>query len=289
MTDKILITGAAGKTGTAVCRALRRTGVEVRVWVRSESQVESLRATGAHEVLAGDFTDMRLAEQACRGRSGVYHIPPNMNPDEVEIADGLIQAACNAGVRRFVYHSVLHPQVEAMPHHWLKMRVEQRLFTSGLAFTILQPAAYMQNLQGYVSTAVNEGKYALPYSIDARISQVDLEDVAQAAAIVLSNESHEYATYELCGGEALSAREIAARLSARLGRDVQAVALDRAVWESTMRAANLPEYAIQTLLKMFIYYETYGFRGSSRVLQWLLGRPPTTFDQFLERTLAFSR
>ena len=57
-----------------------------------------------------------------------------------------IRAAQSAGVERFVYHSVLHPQVEIMAHHWQKMRVEEQLFESGLSFTILQPAAYMQNV-----------------------------------------------------------------------------------------------------------------------------------------------
>lgn len=289
MTTKILVTGAAGKTGMAVCRALIRAGADVRAWVRRESQVQSLRELGVQEVLVGDFLNPPLAEEAYHNRSGIYHIAPNMSPAEVEIADGLICAARNAGIQRFVYHSVLHPQVEAMPHHWLKMRVEERLFASGLAFTILQPVAYMQNLQGYLPAIVNEGVYQLPYSIDARLSQVDLEDVAQAAAIVLTTGGHEYAIYELCGAEALSACEIAVRLSARLGREVKAVTLDRTTWENTMRTANLPEYAIQTLLKMFVYYEKYDFRGNPRVLEWLIGRPSTRFDQFLDRILPVNR
>ena len=58
----------------------------------------------------------------------------------------LAEAARRAGIRHLVYHSVLHPQVEAMPHHWQKMRVEEQLFAAGLPYTILQPAAYMQNV-----------------------------------------------------------------------------------------------------------------------------------------------
>ncbi|MEN4011991.1 MAG: NmrA family NAD(P)-binding protein [Bellilinea sp.] len=288
MTNKILITGAAGKTGESICRAVSGCGIGVRAWVKRESQMESARQAGAVEVLVGDLQDRHLAETACRGATAIYHIPPNMHPAELEIATGLIQAAQNAGMRRFVYHSVLHPQVEAMPHHWLKMRVEEGLFTSGLAFTILQPAAYMQNLQGYLPTIVNEGKYALPYSVDAPISQVDLEDVALVAVKVLTHDGHDYATYELCGSDILSARQIAGLVSARLNREVQAIALDRVEWERSMRAADMPDYAIRTLVKMFLYYENHGFYGNSLVLEWLLGRPPTRFDQFLDRILPAS-
>ena len=91
---------------------------------------------------------------------------------------------------RAVIRSVFHPQVEAMPHHWRKMRVEEKLLASGLPFTILQPAAYMQNILAYWDDIAHRGRYALPYAPDSRLSSVDLEDVAQAAALVLTESGH---------------------------------------------------------------------------------------------------
>ena len=64
--------------------------------------------------------------------TSVYHVCPNVSPDEIAIGRVSIAAARSAGVEHFVYHSVLHPQTEAMPHHWLKLRVEEALITSGL-------------------------------------------------------------------------------------------------------------------------------------------------------------
>ncbi|MCX7977077.1 MAG: NmrA family NAD(P)-binding protein [Bellilinea sp.] len=287
--ETILISGAGGKTGLAVCEVLANKGVKIRAWVRREAYTIPLRQLGIDDFIVGDLLDYSLAERALQGISMVYHIPPNMNPEELRIADNLIRAAQHHDVQRFVYHSVLHPQVEEMPHHWQKMRVEERLFTSGLAFTILQPAVYMQNLLGYWQNIQQEGKYTVPYSVDAALSQVDLGDVAEVAVRVLLEENHAYAIYELCGPEALTAREISQRISKKIGKIVEAVEIDREEWQHRMLAAGMPAYAVNTLLKMFIYYEKYGMRGNPNVLRMVLGRSPTTFDQFISKEIERTR
>jgi NAD(P)H dehydrogenase (quinone) len=93
-----------------------------------------------------------------------------MSPDEVVIGTLVIGEAKRAGVEHFVYHSVLHPQTERMTHHWQKLRVEEMLFESGLPFTILQPAPYMQNLLAVWKSIVEEGELRVPYSIHAKFS-----------------------------------------------------------------------------------------------------------------------
>ena len=197
----ILITGAGGKTGQAVLRALSRQGEKTRALLRDGSRREAVRAAGsagAGEVATGGFTDLADLCAAMQGACSVYHICPNMHADEIDIGRLVLQAARMSGVERIVYHSVLHPQVEAMPHHWKKMRVEELIFQSGLEFTILQPCAYMQNILGYWNAIRRDGVYALPYAATAEISVVDLEDLAQAAALVLTEPGHAGATYELC-------------------------------------------------------------------------------------------
>jgi uncharacterized protein YbjT (DUF2867 family) len=216
-------------------------------------------------------------------RRRVYHICPNVSPDEVAIGQVSIAAARSTGVEHFVYHSVLHPQTEAMPHHWLKLRVEEALFTSGLSFTILQPTTYMQNVLAHWDRIVEEGIYRVPYTIETRLSMVDLEDVAEVAASALSEPGHVGATYELVGAPAMSQTEVAALLSQQLGRMVGAEILPIETWERRARSSGLGDYQVETLIKMFRYYEEYGFGGNPRVLSWLLGRPPTTFAAFVER------
>jgi uncharacterized protein YbjT (DUF2867 family) len=205
-----------------------------------------------------------------------------MNPDETAIGRTAITAARNSGVQHFVYHSVLHPQTEAMPHHWHKLRVEEMLFESGLDFTILQPAAYMQNILAGWTAIVGQGVYRVPYPVETRLGMVDLEDVAAVAATVLTEPGHTGATYELAGAEALTQVEVATILSQVLDRPVQAEQIPIAAWIQQAQEAGLGTYQIETLVKMFRYYEQHDFWGNPRVLGWLLNRPPRQFTAFFE-------
>ena len=279
----ILVTGAGGKTGRAIIRALIAKRVPVRALVHRPEQVTSIQSQGVQEIAVGDMRHQAVMEQAARGVRVIYHICPNVSPDEAAIGQVVIAAARAAGARRLVYHSVLHPQTEAMQHHWNKLRVEEQLFESGLDYTILQPAAYMQNVLAYWNQIVEQGVYLVPYSVESRLSMVDLQDMAEAAAIVLAEPAHVGATYELAGPESLSPVEVAAILSQHLARPVRAQAIPLDEWEHKARASGMNEYAISTLLLMFRYYDRFGLRGNPNVLTWLLRRSATTFSAFVER------
>lgn len=279
----ILVTGAAGKTGRAVIEALVARAQAVRGLVRRSEQVGRLQRLGVQDVVVGEIRDPAVVGRAARGVQALYHIAPNMHPEEAILGRIAIAAAQSAGVAHFVYHSVLHPQAEAMPHHWQKLRVEEALFASGLPYTILQPAAYMQNVLASWEAIGERGVYAVPYAAATRLSMVDLRDVAEAAAHVLTEAGHAGATYELSGPEVFSQTETAAILAQHLGRPVRVERVPIEVWSAQARASGLGDYQVETLVKMFRYYEHYGFWGSPRVLGWLLGRVPTSFAEFVER------
>ena len=279
----ILVTGAGGKTGRAVIRALARRGREVRALAYRRAQAPMLDALGAREVVVGDVQDPETVATAAAGIRAIYQICPNMHPREEEIGGRMIQAARAVGCERLVYHSVLHPQTEAMPHHWHKLRVEEKLLESGLGFTVLQPAAYMQNVLAGWREIIEDGVYAVPYAAATRISWVDLGDVAEAAARVLTEPGHDGATYQLSGPGFLTQTEVAAVLGEGLGRELRLEVVPLDVWKSGARAAGLDEFQVGTLAKMFRYYERHGLRGNPRVLGWLLGREPVSFRQFVER------
>lgn len=285
----ILVTGASGKTGKAVIRQLARRGAEIRAWAHRASQEADLKSIGATEVVWGDIHERNHVLQAVENIDTLYHICPNMTPDEFEIGQSILAAARSSGVRRFVYHSVFHPQIQQMPHHWNKLRVEEAIFASGLEFTILQPTAYMQNTQAYWLKILTEGIYALPYSPETRLSLVDLEDVAEVAAKVIVGAGFNGGVYELVGTPPHSQTEIAAMIAAQIGRSVQVATLSRTDWEKSARQSGMDEYAIRTLLKMFEYYEAYGMGGNSSVLAWILGRPSLTFPQFVSRMVQESK
>lgn len=284
----VLVTGAAGKTGRAVIGALAARGEEVRAFVHRPEAAANVLAAGAREAAVGDMFAVDDLRAACEGVAAVYHICPNMHTGEVAMTEVLLAAMEDAGVGRLVYHSVLHPQVEAMPHHWRKLRVEELLFTQDVRWTILQPAAYMQNVFAYWKSIVEEGVYRVPYAVTASLGMVDLEDVAAAAAVVLLDGGHEHAIYELAGPEILDQVQIAAVLAQQIGRPVRAEAIDRGLWaDSALRAGQGAE-AVDTLRQMFEYYERYGFYGSPTALKALLGREPATFAQVVARQVALT-
>jgi uncharacterized protein YbjT (DUF2867 family) len=282
----ILVTGAGGKTGKAVIKALVARGATVRALIRSSTHEAVLKAMGVSEVVIGAMDDPHTFARAARGADAIYHICPNVSPHEIVFAKTLIAAASDTGVSRLVYHSVLHPQIEAMPHHWQKLRVEEMLLGSVLDVTILQPTAYMQNSFGEWDRMVSDGVYRVPYPIETRLSLVDLDDVAEAAAMVLTNSGHSSATYELVGTPPLSQIEIAETFGRALKRPVRAEAETIESWEQRTGGAGMDDYARETLTKMFRAYARDGFKGNPNVLSWLLGRPPTSLAAFAARKAA---
>lgn len=281
----ILVTGAGGKTGRAVVEALSAQGEAVRALVRRQKQVSRKGQLGAEEVVVANLQDPVEMSAAMDGVQTVYLIAPNMHPEETKIGKVAIAAARSVGVERIVYHSVLHPQTREMPHHWQKLAVEEELFGAGLDFTILQPAAYMQNVLQYWNEIVRTGVYRVPYGEGAALSLVDLEDVAEVAAKVLTREEHKGATYELAGPDTFSPRQIGKLLSERLKREVRAEAISLEDWVVEARASGLSGYPLDSLTAMFRYYDRHGLVGNPKVLEWLLSRTPTTFDDFVERAI----
>jgi uncharacterized protein YbjT (DUF2867 family) len=282
----ILITGAGGKTGKAVLKALVTRGVSARAFARSSAHEAALRAMGTRDVAVGAMDDPHALTRATRGIEAIYHICPNVSPHEMSFAKVLVDAATGSGVSRLVYHSVLHPQIEVMPHHWNKLRVEEMLLSSRLDITILQPTAYMQNSLAEWDRMVRDGIYRVPYPVETRLGLVDLEDVAEAAATVLTNAGHSDAIYELVGTPPLSQIEIAETFGRALKKPIRAETETVESWDTRARNDGMQDYQRETLTKMFRAYARDGLKGNPNVLGWLLGRPPTSLSDFAARIAA---
>jgi len=278
----ILITGAGGKTGKALVKELSEVE-SICAFVHREEHVLVAKSIGAEKVIVGDMRDRSAIRSAMEGIRSVYHICPNMHPDEFIIGEMVNSTAREAEVEHFVYHSVLHPQTEKMKHHWGKLRVEEMIFESGIPFTILQPAPYMQNLLAGWKSIVEDGVLIVPYSVESKFSFIDLEDLAEAAKIVVTEPDHKNAIYELAGTNPISHIEVAEILGRVLARDVRAEKEEIRDWR--FRSAGISEFAIVNLIKMFEYYDQWGLVGNPNILKWILKREPNTLELFFERTM----
>ncbi|MDY7104978.1 MAG: NAD(P)H-binding protein [Actinomycetota bacterium] len=271
----ILVTSAGGKTGLAVTAALEAAGEPVRALRRTPGAVP-----GATEVVSGNVADLGPHLDGVRA---VYLIWPNFTEGEADGVGAAIDACRAAGVERFVYHSVLHPHVRAMPHHWDKADAEEALFESGLAFVSLQPGAYMDNIGGQAPGIAASGRLESPWGLEARQSLVDLADVAEVAVRACRDDAMVGGCFELCGPEALDAGDLAVRLTEAFGVDVDAIDIGSTGWGEAARDGGMTAYACRCGMLMADHYRDHGFCGSDVVLRALLGREPTTFAAWAAR------
>ena len=269
----IVVTAAGGATGTAVVRALRARGLPVRAVVARRGPRPELEELGA-EVVLGELTQPQPWRDLLAGAGAMYLVWPNFDPDEAEGVRALLAEARRAGLPRLVYHSVLRPQARAMPHHAGKDRAEEALDVSGVPWRVLQPCAYADNFDGALREAATTGVLRSRWGLRRGQSLVDLRDVAEAAAVLLTEDGLDGGTFEAVGPEALTAPRLAELMTQRLGREVRA--------EDVVPKGEPPaSYAGRCLRLMFDHYRAHGFAGSPRVLTALLGRPPRTYAEHL--------
>ena len=98
----------------------------MRAAVRSERSAPEVYAAGADELGLLDLESGAGLDAALEGVWAVYHLAPNVHPDEVAMAQRVTEAAAAAGVQRLLFHSVLHPDDASMPHHLRKAEAEER-------------------------------------------------------------------------------------------------------------------------------------------------------------------
>ena len=271
----IVVTGAGGRTGAAVVRALWSRGHRVRAVVSGARERPELTAL-AGDVVTADLRDAAALPEVLAEADALYAIWPNFDPDEAAGATALLHAARRAGVGRVVYHSALRPQARSMPHHAAKDRVEEALDASGLAWRVLQPCAYADNLDGQLADVAASGTFRSPWGLVTAQSLVDVRDVADAAVVLLTEDGLDGGTFEAVGPERLTAPRIADLMARRLDREVTAV---DAVPDGPVPPAS--DYAAHCSRLMFDHYRAHGFTGSPRVLEALIGRPARTFAEHL--------
>lgn len=269
----IAVVGAGGLTGRAVIKGLAEAGLTGRALVHRAEQEAEMLAAGAAEVGPIELDDPTTFAAALDGAGAIHFIPPVFKARENEQATALLAAAAEAGVDRFVMHSVLHAFTPGLRHHERKARTEAIVRASGLRWTILQPAMYAQTMRFYWEKSP-DGTVVVPYDLDTPLTPVDLRDLAVATAIVHGQGGHERATYELAGTEVLSTREMMAQLAAALDVEFE---LQRGDLADLALPPNWSEESHQDMAAMCRHYDEVGLAGNGNVLAMLLGRPPTTF------------
>lgn len=280
----ILVTSAFGNQGKKLIPRLVKDGQTVRALRRTQGGEADLRNLGAQEAMIGDASDPATLDRAMAGVDSVYHIGPSAHPKEREMGFAVIAAASRAGVKHLVFSSVLHAIITDLIQHEIKRDIEERLICSGLNFTILQPSDYMQVLR--YKAAFDTGEFVLAWDLNRRQSVVDVADIAEVAAKVLTEgEPHYGATYELSAPGCFTAYEIAAIIAKVTGSDI---AVKETSPEARMKdhfrgaPSEGAEHGLRVFQALRRWYSAHDFVGNPNVLAMLLGRRPTTLPEFIQ-------
>ncbi len=285
----ILVTAGNGNQARAVIPQLSEAGFRVRAMRRVDRSGSGPKDLGAQEVIIGDACSPDDAFRALEGVHTVYHVGPSFHPREREMGFNMIEQAKRAGIEHFILSSVLHPILTGLPQHAIKRDIEEYLIESGLNFTILQPADYMQMVSLGVSP--DNSVFLLGWNLDKRQALVDLDDVAEVLVkIITKGQVHYGATYELSNDDNLSGHGIAESLSQAFDRPFKAYQFqhnyDQPIPDILGHYDEEHSCHQMSVFKIVNeWYDRYDFIGNGNVLRMLLGRDPTSFTDLPESVL----
>jgi len=272
----ILVTGSTGNTGRAIVDALTERGAPVRAMVRTEADRSRLRA--GVEVVVADFDDTAAVAAALDGAERAYLVTPSSEQAE-EQQKRFADLAVKAGTRHLVVLSQLgseeHSPVRFLRYH---AAVEQHVRDLGIGYTFLRPNLYFQGLLMFAGSISAAGTFFAPID-DATVSAVDVRDIAAVAAVALTEPGHEGATYTLTGPEAITHAQIAAALTAALGRTVRFTDVPPEAFADSIRSL-LPPWQVDGLLEDYAHYGRGEAAAVSPAVAEITGAAPRSIEQF---------
>ncbi len=274
----ILVTGASGTVGTALVEELKTGGHRFRAAYHSAHKAEKARAEG-HDVIALEFSEPKTLPPALAGVDTVFLLGAGAR-GQAEREINVLNAAKAAGVKRMVKHSIWGAADERFSLAKIHREVERAVEASGIAWTFLRPNGFMQNFVHEAATIKSKGAIYQP-AADAKISHIDVRDIARVAARVLTTRGHEGKAYELSGPEALSYDDAANALSRVLGRQIRYVPLSDEDAKTGMLSAGVPGFYADHLLDLFRVYRSGVASRVTPAVEDITGRDPIAFEQFV--------
>jgi len=277
MFERILITGATGSIGSCLVEQLIQDK-ELQLLTRSHEKAREFRARGIR-TFVGDFDEPTTLYPALAGVEKLFLLS-GADPRQVAQQGNMIKAAQEMGIRHFVKLSAscAGPDLPTPIKRW-HHETEQQIIRSGIPYTFLRPNCFMQNTLKWVRTIRDKGVFYMPIE-DARVSQVDVRDIAAVAAVVLSSNGHEGQTYEITGPEALSFEEVADHFSNALGRPVRYVRTSFEESRRRMMESGMEEWLASAVTQTYRFMKDGGAKHVTDVVARLTGSEPISFSEF---------
>jgi uncharacterized protein YbjT (DUF2867 family) len=252
-----------------------RTGVPVRAAFQSVSKAAV--APSGVEVVTMDYNQPQTLRAALQGVDRVFLVgPPTSELPAMERR--VVDEIKRMGTVRIVNLSAMGGRGAIFPRQHADS--EDYIKASGLPYTILRPNGFMQNLVIYNAGTINTQNAFYGSQGEAKVSHIDLRDVAAVAVKVLTEDGHTGYAYTLTGPEAITNARIAEILSGDVGREIKYVDLPDDKLKQALLAAGVPEWTATATVDLQRFYREGGASAVSKDVEELLGRKPIRFEQF---------
>ena len=278
---KVLVTGATGTVGSELVNALLQRAAEVRALTRKQPKTGTF--PGAVEIALGDLSDPVSVVEAIKGVDELFLLIGSV-PDELTQALTAYGLAKKAGLKHVTYLSVFKAdQFLEVPHFAAKHAVEEAIRAGGVPYTILRPGYFVQNERRLKPVLTGAGIYPVPVG-NQGLAVVDVRDIAEVAAISLTQEGHKGKTYDLVSSEMLTGPAAAATWSELLDKKITyAGHADFDGFEAQLRKTGTPSWVAFDLRVMFQGYVERGLSNTDTQtarFAALLGHQPRTYSSF---------
>lgn len=280
----IAVIGATGNTGSATARELMSLGEDPLCIVRDAAKAERVLGADA-KIAVAEITDRAALEKALSGVRNLFVVTGH-NPQSGEQQINILEAAKAAGVEFFVKVSggrdIVGPEVESMVgrgHH----AVEQAMRNSGLAWCILSPGLFMQNMLAQAASIRDDGKIVQPYAKDFPIAFIDVRDTGALGARVLLSPAQHAGKVHVFTGATTNLEAFANDFSEVLGKPISYVGVTVEQAEAAMKTRGMPDWLIAHLVAISRAGNAGAFSNENiRPIVDIVGREPLTTREFVE-------
>lgn len=275
----ILVIGATGNVGSKVVKALKRKGESLKIAYRNSEKLKNFDWKDIETVFF-DYTKPETFNNALKDVKKLFMVAPSGEPNSFEIMRPFIKYIKKLKLEHIVLLSAIG--VETNDRHPLR-KIEIEIINSNIPYTILRANFFMQNfLEGFLKENIeNKNSIVLPAG-NGKTSFIDCRDIAEVAAVCLTEKGHEYKEYALTGGEALDHFNIAKTLTKYLDREISYYPFGDDKYRETLRAVNFPEAAIDFMISIYTPVRI-GMAGNVTTdVHTLLKRKPITFKKYVK-------
>ena len=284
----ILITGASGHLGKATVNALLKKGVKpasLSVLVRDETKVSEIKQQGV-TVKIGDYNNYESLVEAFKGIDKLFFVSGSDVFNRVKQHENVVKAAKEAGVPYIVYTSFASNDetatsaiaMVAISH----LKTEELIKESGISYTILKNAIYMDMLPMFMGEQVLQtGVIAQPAG-NGKSAYASRNDIAEVAANILTSDEHEGEIYTLAGERSYSYGDIAGILTEITGKEIKYISPTAEEFGKMLKEAQVPDEYIGLFTAFSVAKGNNEFNTPGTTLEKLLGRKPTTMEVFLK-------